>query len=235
MIAAKGLDAGYGKLQVLFDVNFKAEQGAITAVVGPNGSGKSTLLKAIAGVAKIFRGVVEIGGVDATRMAPHERARLGLAYLPQVKNVFQNLTVEENLRMAAYHLDVKEYKERLREVLKVVPIGGLLHRRALELSGGWRQMVAVAMALIRGAKYFMFDEPTAQLSPKFAEEVLKLVKKLAEMGYTVVLAEQNAKKALEIAHSCYLLVSGKVAYEGPPSGLLARADLAELYLGIKSI
>ncbi len=232
MIRAEGLDAGYGKLQVLFGVDFVAEPGKITAVVGPNGSGKSTLLKAIAGIAKIFSGRVYVGGVDVTNMPPHERARLGLAYLQQVKNVFQNLTVEENLKMAAYALDEGKYRQRLEEVLGLVPIKPYLKRRALELSGGWRQMVAVAMALMRDAKFFMFDEPTAQLSPKFASEILAIVKRLADMGYTVVLAEQNAKKALEISNTAYLLVSGRVSYSGPAQALLENRELGRLYLGL---
>lgn len=232
MIRAEGLDAGYGKLQVLFGVDFVAEPGKITAVVGPNGSGKSTLLKAIAGIARTFSGRVYVGGVDVTNMPPHERARLGLAYLQQVKNVFQNLTVEENLKMAAYALDEGEYRKRLEEVLELVPIKPYLKRRALELSGGWRQMVAVAMALMRDAKFFMFDEPTAQLSPKFASEILAIVKRLAEMGYTVVLAEQNAKKALEISDKAYLLVSGRVSYGGPARSLLENKELGRMYLGL---
>ncbi|MEM1598364.1 MAG: ABC transporter ATP-binding protein [Pyrobaculum sp.] len=232
MIVAESLNAGYGKLQVLFDVNFVAEKGQITAVVGPNGSGKSTLLKALAGIARIFSGRVKLEERDVTRLAPHDRAAMGLAYLQQVRNVFQNLTVEENLRMAAYRLDEEKFKAKVEEVLQLVPIKPYLKRRALELSGGWRQMVAVAMALIRDAKYFLFDEPTAQLSPKFASEVLALITKLRDMGYTVVLAEQNAKKALEISDRAYLLVSGRVSYEGGAKDLLSNKELGRLYLGL---
>ncbi|MEM1570749.1 MAG: ABC transporter ATP-binding protein [Pyrobaculum sp.] len=232
MIRVENLNAGYGKLQVLFGVDFVAEQGKITAVVGPNGSGKSTLLKAIAGIARIFSGRVYVGGVDVTEKPPHERARLGLAYLQQVKNVFYNLTVEENLRMAAYNLDEEEYRKRLEEVLEVVPLKQYLKRRTSELSGGWRQMVAVGMSLMRKAKFFMFDEPTAQLSPKFASDILAIVRRLRDMGYTVVLAEQNAKKALEISDTAYLLVSGRVSYEGSAQALLENRELGRLYLGL---
>ena len=232
MIVVKALNAGYGKLQVLYEVNFEARQGEITAVVGPNGSGKSTLLKAIAGIARIFSGNVLMGGQDVTRKPPHERAKLGLAYLQQTRNIFQNLTVYENLRMAAYALDDVAFKDKLDQVLEIVPIRGYLERRAYELSGGWRQMVATAMALMRDARYFLFDEPTAQLSPKFASEILSLIRKLKDMGYTVVLAEQNAKKALEISDHAYLLVSGRVNYAGPARDLLNNKELGRLYLGL---
>ncbi|MGB9706015.1 MAG: ATP-binding cassette domain-containing protein, partial [Pyrobaculum sp.] len=130
MIAAKSLNAGYGKLQILYEVDLEARPGEITAVVGPNGSGKSTLLKAIAGIAKIFGGHVYIGDRDATKMPAHERARLGLAYLQQTRNVFQNLTVLENLRMAAYTLDAERFRDKLEEVLEIVPIKPYLNRPA---------------------------------------------------------------------------------------------------------
>lgn len=233
MISAKALNAGYGKLQVLYEVDFEARPGEITAVVGPNGSGKSTLLKAVAGIARIFSGSVYIGGLDVTKKPPHERARLGLAYLQQTKNVFQNLTVYENLRMAGYGLEDEKFKDKLEEVLEIVPIKPYLKRPAYELSGGWKQMVAVAMALIRDAKYFLFDEPTAQLSPKFAAEILTLIQKLKDMGYAVVLAEQNAKKALEISDNAYLLVSGRINYFGPAKELLNNKELGRLYLGLR--
>ncbi|AET31807.1 ABC transporter ATP-binding protein [Pyrobaculum ferrireducens] len=232
MIAAKSLNAGYGKLQILYEVDLEARPGEITAVVGPNGSGKSTLLKAIAGIAKIFGGRVYIGDRDATKMPAHERARLGLAYLQQTKNVFQNLTVLENLRMAAYTLDAERFRDKLEEVLEIVPIKPYLNRPARELSGGWRQMVAVAMALMRDARYFLFDEPTAQLSPKFAADILTLIQKLRDMGHTIILAEQNAKKALEISDKAYLLVSGRVNYAGPAGDLLNNKELGRLYLGL---
>ncbi|ABL87492.1 amino acid/amide ABC transporter ATP-binding protein 2, HAAT family [Pyrobaculum islandicum DSM 4184] len=231
MIKTVNLEAGYGKLQVLFDVNFEAFPGEITAVLGPNGSGKSTLLKAIFGIARVYNGRIYIGDRDVTKLPTHERARLGVAYVSQLRNVFSTLTVLENLRMAAYQMSSVEFEERLREVSDIVPLREILNRRAGELSGGWRQLVAIAMALVRRATIFMLDEPTAQLAPKMANQVLDVVLKLREAGYTVVLVEQNAKKALEVSDKAYLLVSGRVHWVGPADKLLEEKELGRLYLG----
>ena len=232
MIRVEGLDAGYGKLQVLFDINFVAKPGEITAVLGPNGSGKSTLLKAIFGIAKVYRGSIYIHGEDVTKLSTHERARRGVAYVSQVRNIFASLTVLENLRMAAYQLSQAEFEKRLDEVLHIVPLREMLRRPANELSGGWRQLVAIGMALVRRATVFMLDEPTAQLAPKMAEEVMAVVKKLRDAGYTVVLVEQNVRKALEVADQVYLLVSGKVHWRGTPEELLKEKELGRIYLGL---
>ncbi|ACB40725.1 ABC transporter ATP-binding protein [Pyrobaculum neutrophilum] len=233
MIKTEGLDAGYGKLQVLFGVDFVAQPGKITAVLGPNGSGKSTLLKAIFGIAKIYGGRVYVGDRDVTKLPTHERAQLGVAYVSQLRNVFSTLSVLENLRLAGYGLSKDEFEERLREVAEVVPLRDILGRRAGELSGGWRQLVAIAMALMRRANIFMLDEPTAQLAPKMANQVLEVVAKLREAGHTVVLVEQNARLALEVADDAYLLVSGRVHWSGPARKLLEERELGRLYLGLR--
>jgi branched-chain amino acid transport system ATP-binding protein len=157
MIRVEGVDAGYGKLQVLFDINFVAKPGEITAVLGPNGSGKSTLLKAIFGIAKVYRGSIYIHSEDITSLPTHERARRGVAYVSQVRNVFASLTALENLRMVAYQLSQAEFEKRLDEVLDIVPLRETLRRPANELSGGWRQLVAIGMALVRRATVYMLD------------------------------------------------------------------------------
>lgn len=232
MIGVEGLDAGYGKLQVLFDISFVAKPGEITAVSGPNGSGKSTPLKAIFDVAKVYRGSIYIHGEDVASWPTHERARRGVAYVSQVRNVFASLTVRENLRIAAYQLSQEEFEKRLNEVLDIVPPRETLRRPANELSGGWRQLVAIGMALVRRATVFMLDEPTAQPAPKMAEEVIAVVKKLRDAGYTVVLVEQNVRKALEVADQVYLSVSGRVHWRGAPEELLKEKELGRIYLGL---
>ncbi len=234
MLKVSQLNAGYGKLHILYDIDFEAPRREITIVVGPNGSGKSTLLKALFGLATIYSGKIELENRDITRLPPHKRARLGLAYVPQTDNVFTTLTVEENLRMAGYLLEPHELKERIDLVLDIFPtLKEYLKKRAGALSGGERQMIAIAMCLIRDAKMLLLDEPTAQLAPKIATYILnKIVELRDRLGITIVLVEQNAKKALEIGDKAYLLVSGRVAFRGRAQELLEHRELGKLYLGL---
>ncbi len=213
------------------------EKGKITVIVGPNGSGKSTMLKTIAGVTTITEGSITLDGEKISGLRAHSIAKLGLAYLPQTESVFTRLKVSENIRMAAYTIDGALYRERLKEVLSVFPqIVPYMETSAQNLSGGERQMVAMAMALIRKPKMIMLDEPTANLSPKIATSVLKTVQALsADLGMTVLLVEQNAKKALEMGDSAFLFVGGKKAFEGRCADLLQHPEFARMYLGLKAI
>jgi len=234
VITVDKLNAGYGRLHILFDVDIEVREKSITVVVGPNGSGKSTLLRSIFGLTKIYSGSIKYNGEEITGLAPHQVARRGVAYLPQTDNVFANLTVRENLMMACYTLDKKTSEERMERVLDFFPmLRGFMNRKSGTLSGGERQMVAMAMALLREPKVMMFDEPTGNLSPKLAMEVLGKIRELRDkLGITILLVEQNAKKALELGDHCYLLVSGRVAFEGHPKSLLSHAELSKLYLGV---
>ena len=236
MLELKGVNAGYGKVHVLFDVTTDVKRREITVLVGPNGSGKSTLLKTILGITKIYSGSILLEGKDVTGLPPHIITRMGVAYLPQVNNVWANLKVKENLLMAGYTLSKEELKERVKEVLGDFPIlKGYLNRRAGSLSGGERQMLAMAMALIRRPRIMLFDEPTGSLAPKVAMEVLnKVVSLRDDYGITILLAEQNARRALECGDRAILLVSGKVAYEGGSKELLEHPQLGEVYLGIRA-
>ncbi len=235
MLKVNGVSAGYGNLQILSDVSIQAGPGEVTVIVGPNGSGKSTLLKTIAGLTKIYEGTVSLDGNVISGMAPHEIARQGLAYLPQTESTFTQLTVTENFRMAAYTVDPKEYLSRLDESMKHFPrLSQYLKSKVHDLSGGERQMVAMTMALIRKPTVVMFDEPTANLAPKVATQVLDTIAVLArENKLSVVLVEQNARRALQVGDRAYLLVSGKTAFEGNSKELLAHKELAKLYLGLK--
>jgi len=207
----------------------------ITVLVGPNGSGKSTLLKTIMGITQVYSGKIFLNGDNIIGLPPHVLTKRGLAYLPQVNNVFANLMVKENLLMAGYVLSKAEAKERTREVLEDFPVlKGYADRRAGTLSGGERQMLAMAMAMIRRPKIMLFDEPTASLAPKMALEVLKKIVDLRDnYGMTLVLAEQNARRALEHGDQAVLLVSGRVMYEGDSKELLNHKELGKVYLGIK--
>ncbi|MEM1930685.1 MAG: ABC transporter ATP-binding protein [Sulfolobales archaeon] len=210
MIRLRELTSGYGKLKVLFNINMVAESGKITVVVGPNGAGKTTLLNSIAGLATIYSGRVYFQDVDITGLPPHKVSRLGLSYVPQMGNVFSNLTVEENLRVARYMLDQKELLDRLELVFGMFPaLKNFIARRAGTLSGGERRMLAIGIGLMKKPKVMLLDEVTTDLAPIYVKKVLKKVTELRdELKISVILVEQYAIKALQIADKAYLLVSG---------------------------
>ena len=236
MLAVKGVSAGYGKLHILSDVSIEVSEKEITVVVGPNGSGKSTLLKTIAGLTTIYNGEILLGEERLSGLPAHEIVKRGLAYLPQTEGVFTQLTVAENFKMAGYTVTREEFDSRLRSGLDMFPqLQRYLKSKVQNLSGGERQMVAMTMALIRKPTVIMLDEPTANLSPKLASEVLKKVVDLAKgLGMAVLLVEQNAKKALEIGDKAYLLVGGKNVFKGTTKELLGHEELSRMYLGLKS-
>jgi branched-chain amino acid transport system ATP-binding protein len=236
MLTVKNISAGYGPLHILSDISIQAAEREITVIVGPNGSGKSTLLKTIAGLTTRYEGEVMLDGRKISDLPAHEIAKRGLAYLPQTESVFTQLTVTENFRMAGYTVTETDFDSRLKGGLAMFPqLSNYLKSKAQNLSGGERQMLAMTMALIRNPKVIMLDEPTANLSPKLATQVLGKVAELATtMGMAVLLVEQNAKKALEIGDRAYLLVSGKKVFEGTTRELLDHQELSRLYLGLKT-
>lgn len=234
ILTGRSINAGYGRIQILFDVDFEFKERTIWAIIGPNGSGKSTLLKTIFGLTTIYSGSIKFGNEEIVGKAPHEIAKLGIVYVPQVDNIFYNLNVKENLTMAAYMLPKEEREEKLKEILDIFPVvKSSLDRKAGTLSGGERQMLAIAMALFRKPKLMLFDEPTAHLAPKIANEVLEKIIELKEsLGITVVLVEQNAKKALEISDYALLMVSGRVKFNDKSSKLLEEPEIGKLYIGL---
>ena len=234
MLEIEGINAGYGRIHVLFDIDTRVKDKSITVLVGPNGSGKSTLLKTIMGITRVYSGKILFNGNDIIGLPPHVVTKLGIAYLPQVNNVFVNLKVKENLLMAGYILSKEEADERARDVLEDFPVlRGYLDKKAGTLSGGERQMLAMAMAMMRRPQIMLFDEPTGSLAPKLAFEVLdKIVDLRDNYGMTAVLAEQNARRALEHGDQAILLVSGKVMYLGDSRELLNHEELGKIYLGI---
>ena len=234
MLNVENIFAGYGKLQILNGVTLTAKPGEITVIVGPNGSGKSTLLKTIAGHTTVYEGTVKHNGQEITGLASYKIARSGIAFLPQTENIFTNLTITENLRLAGYTINQNDYRTRLKRIFQLFPqLSAYTNTKALSLSGGERQMLAMALALIREPSVMMFDEPTANLAPKIATQVLNIISSLAkEIGLTILLAEQNARRALEIGDVAYLLVGGKNAFEGTARELLEHKELGRLYLGV---
>jgi branched-chain amino acid transport system ATP-binding protein len=229
------LNAGYQNIQVLFNINATIPKQKITVIVGPNGSGKSTFVKTIMGLTNVYSGEILFNTSNVTGLAPHIMTQRGIAYLPQVNNIFADLKVRENLRMSSYILSNDETQVRTSDALENFPIlQKYLNQRAGNLSGGQRQMLAMAMAMIRQPQIMLFDEPTGSLAPKLAFEVLdKIVELREQYGLTIVLVEQNARRALERGDKALLLVSGQVMHEGSSRALLDHEDLGQLYLGIK--
>ena len=235
MLSVRNLYSGYGKLRVLFDVSIEVPEKQITVVVGPNGAGKTTLLNSIMGIADVFSGQITFEGKSIVGMPTHRLARMGISYVPQMGNVFAELTVRENLRMAGYMLSEEELKERIDEVTDMFPVlKEFMHRKAGTLSGGERRMLAIAMGLMRKPKIMLLDEVSTDLAPIIAKRVLnKVVELRDELGITILLVEQMAKRALEIGDGAYLLVSGQIRFSGKADELLHHPELAKLYLGIK--
>ncbi len=215
------------------DVSLGVGRGEIIAIIGPNGAGKSTVLKAIVGIIRAMSGRVTLGGEDVTNLATERLVAKGIGYVPQMRDVFGPMTVRENLLMGAYPLRSSEVPDRLREVFGVFPtLESMQPRLASKLSGGERKMLAFARALMLRPSVLVLDEPTANLSPELSEVLLKVhVRRLAASGVGVLLVEQKARQAMEIADLTYVLVSGRTQVSGASSALLARADFAELMLG----
>jgi ABC-type branched-subunit amino acid transport system ATPase component len=232
-LRAESVTSGYGGLPVVREVSIAVGPGEIVAIIGPNGAGKSTLLKTLVGILRASSGRVYIGQDDVTNHAPEELARRGVGYVPQVNDIFEPLTVHENLEMGGYLLAGSRIKERIDEVTRVFPaLAPMLKRRADKLSGGERKMLAIARVLMLDPAVLILDEPTANLSPKLADTLLRdHVRRLANLNKAVLLVEQRARAALQVASWTLVLVSGATRLEGRPGELLERQDFEELFLG----
>jgi branched-chain amino acid transport system ATP-binding protein len=225
------LSAGYGGPPIVQDIGLRVAGGQITAVVGPNGAGKSTLMKAIAGVIRTSAGSVRLGGDDVTGLAPEALVQRGLAYVPQVSNVFPSLTVRENLEMGAYTRRTG-VRERLEEMLQLFPdLRTAAKRPARTLSGGQRNMLAMARGLMADPRVMMLDEPTAGLSPKFETAVWEHVLKVRDTGVAVLIVEQNTRRTLTHADHAYVLTLGQNRLEGTGKELLEDDEVVALYIG----
>jgi ABC-type branched-subunit amino acid transport system ATPase component len=233
LLRAEAITSGYGGVPVVQDVTLSVGPGEIVAIIGPNGAGKSTLLKSLVGILRVSSGRIWLGADEVTNHPPEELARRGVGYVPQVQDIFEPLTVLENLEMGAYLLPPARIRTRVPEVLDVFPaLKPMLKRRADKLSGGERKMLAIARVLMLDPQVLILDEPTANLAPQLAERLLReQVKGLGAMGKAVLLVEQRARAALEIAAWTYVLVSGSIRLEGQPGELLDRQDFEELFLG----
>jgi ABC-type branched-subunit amino acid transport system ATPase component len=227
----EALEAGYVRdLPILRRVDLAIERASLTVIIGPNGAGKSTLIKAIAGLVPVSGGRVLLDERDITGIRPDQMAALGLSYVPQTDNIFRHLSIRENLALVLRR--VLDRQARLQELFALFPaLAPKQADRAGSLSGGQRQMLAIAMALAPRPRVVLMDEPSAGLSPKIAAEVLELVRSLTGQGVTVLLVEQNARQALKVADHCYILAEGRNKVDGPAATIAADPAVAEIYLG----
>jgi len=231
VLRAEGVCAGYGGPPIIEDVSLSVYPGKIAAVVGPNGAGKSTLLKALSGVLKISRGEVFVRGAKTANMAPEKLAKRGLGYVPQVSNVFPDLTVKENLEMGGFTRR-SGVGRRIDELCELFPdLGRSLRRRAAMLSGGQRSMLAMGRALMLEPAVMLLDEPSAGLSPLLQVTLWEQVEKVAATGVGICVVEQNTRLTLRHAHWGYILVLGRNRLDGPAHELLHDDSVVELYVG----
>ncbi len=234
LLEVRNLVSGYGKLAIVQNVSFVVDIGDLVAIVGPNGSGKSTLVKSILGLTTIFEGSVAFEGRDITGLRPEQIAKMKLGYVPQLANVFPDLTVRENLELGGVTVrDAQEKRKLHTRVLELFPIlKPRSGQKAGLLSGGERQMLAIGRALMAEPKLLILDEPTAALAPTVAERLLqRLVEIRDSLHVTIVLVEQNARKALALANKGLVLVQGKSAFEGTPDQISQDKDIIRLFLG----
>jgi ABC-type branched-subunit amino acid transport system ATPase component len=233
LLKADGIHAGYGKLEILHGVNLEVRLRELVSVIGPNGAGKSTAFKTIVGLLRPMSGRVLFDGRDITGRPPYEVLRLGLAYVPQGRIVFPQLTVLENLEMGAYiETDPARVREALERVYALFPIlAERRHQKAGTMSGGEQQMVAIGRALMTAPKVILLDEPSLGLSPKFVTLIFDKLLEMKGAGYTLMVVEQNAAKALSVADRGYVLELGRNRFEGTGQALLGDPDVKRLYLG----
>ena len=232
VIDVEQLTCGYGETQVLHSVDLHADKQEIVTIIGPNGAGKSTLLKAVMGYLFPTEGQIRFQGKDVSRLRPDQRVVQGIAYVPQLDNVFPSLTVEENLRMGGYTLSKATLKERMEAQYAGFPrLAERRKQRVKTMSGGERQMLAMARALMTEPELLMLDEPSAALSPQMADEVFQKVESINSQGRTILIVEQEAQHSLEISDRGYVLADGRNAFDGKARDILNDEKIREAYLG----
>ncbi len=231
-LIGKGMTGGYGSgADILHDCTLAVDKGEIAVIVGPNGAGKSTAMKAVFGMLNIHTGGVFLDGEDITALTPQARVAKGMAFVPQTHNIFTSMTVEENLEMGAF-LRRDDIGKTIAQVYDLFPILGDKRRQAAgELSGGQRQQVAVGRALMTQPDVLMLDEPTAGVSPIVMDELFDRIIEVARTGISILMVEQNARQALEIADKGYVLVQGRNAFTDTGKALLADPEVRKSFLG----
>ena len=230
-LIAENMTGGYGAADILHDCTLAVEKGQISVIVGPNGAGKSTAMKAVFGMLSLRGGRVLLEGEDITTLSPQARVAKGMAFVPQTHNIFTSMSVEENLEMGAF-LRRDDIRATMEQVYNLFPIlRDKRHQPAGELSGGQRQQVAVGRALMTQPKVLMLDEPTAGVSPIVMDELFDRIIEVARAGISILMVEQNARQALEIADMGYVLVQGANRFTDTGAALLADPEVRRSFLG----
>jgi branched-chain amino acid transport system ATP-binding protein len=234
MLELTDINAGYGDLQVLYDVSLKVDEGECVALVGSNGAGKTTLLWIISGLLPIKSGQVKWFDKDLTKVPAHMRAELGIAHIPQGRGILGTLSVRDNLVLGGFNKRVKKERERsIEETLEMFPrLKGRLSQIAGSLSGGEQQMLAIARALVMKPKLLMLDEPSLGLAPIVVEEVFETISRVRDEGMSILIIEQNLAAAMAIAHRGYVLENGRVSLSGTSQELLSNEEVKRAYLAI---
>lgn len=233
MLEVDSVSVNYGAIRAVQDVSIRVEEGEIVALLGPNGAGKTTLISAVIGLVPIASGRVRLEGVDITRKRTEDVVRMGVTVTPEGRHVFDDLTVDENLRLgAAAQKDKKGVKRVMDEMLELFPVlRERFTQRASTLSGGEQQQLAIARAMMSRPKLLMLDEPSLGLAPRLVEQIFDLMIRLRARGLTILVVEQNAYEALALADRAYVLNTGRIRYEGDAKEMAASEELMEHYLG----
>ena len=235
MLELNNIHARYGAITALRGVSIEVQEGELVALLGVNGAGKSTTLGCIAGVLRPWQGEIQFQGGSILGKAPEQIARLGISLVPEGRDIFPSLTVEENLRLGAYTRSEKsEYRRNLGEVFELFPV---LKERFQQpggtLSGGEQQQLAIARALMSSPRLLMLDEPSLGLAPALVDQIFELVARLHQRGVTILLVEQNVDRTLEIVDRAYVLSTGLIESQGTPQQLRAYADIEGIYMGVR--
>jgi branched-chain amino acid transport system ATP-binding protein len=234
LLRVRGLVLGYDRTDAVKGINLDVPQGSVVCLIGANGAGKSTTLRGLSGLLRVRSGSIHFESVDIGGLAAHRIARLGIVQVPEGRQIFANMTIAENLAMGAYLVrDAAAVTQRRKSVLSRFPrLGERLTQSAGLLSGGEQQMLAMGRALMADPKLLLLDEPSMGLAPLFVEEVFRIIATLKNEGRTILLVEQNAQAALEIADSAYVMESGRIKLSGPASEIAGTPEVAAAYLGM---
>jgi branched-chain amino acid transport system ATP-binding protein len=235
MLELTDVHARYGAITALRGISFSVSQGELVALLGVNGAGKSTTLATIAGVLRPWQGSILFQGSSILGQSPEQIARLGISLVPEGRDIFPSLTVEENLRLGAYTRSEKsEYRRNLGEVFELFPVlKERLQQSGGTLSGGEQQQLAIARALMSSPRLLMLDEPSLGLAPALVDQIFELVDRLHQRGVTILLVEQNVDRTLEIVDRAYVLNTGLIENQGTPQQLRAHADIEGIYMGVR--